>query len=158
MSAALSHRLTAKPVSLSCESWSSQRPRSPLTLPPLAATVSRYVFSKSFHEPARSFPHVMRMIILAPPSSFDEADLLQVCGEIPIVRLPADLAVAELDHRRAAHKKWPIGGREAGEVLRLPTVEHPFHAAPLAIGADEARGDLETQICKPREDACRKTA
>src|SRR5213080_1476498 len=135
MSAALSHRLTAKPVSLSCESWSNQRPRSPLTLPPLAATVSRYVFSKSFHEPARSFPHVMRMIILAPPSSFDEADLLQVCGEIPIVRLPADLAVAELDHRRAAHKKWPIGGREA-----------------------EARGDLETQICKPRENACRKTA
>src|SRR5437867_11441060 len=108
MSAALSHRLTAKPVSLSCESWSSQRPRSPLTLPPLTATVSRYVFSKSFHEPARSFPHVMRMIILAPPSSFDEADLLQVCGEIPIVRLPADLAVAERGSPSSADRGTPI--------------------------------------------------
>src|SRR2546429_3287618 len=138
MSAALSHRLTAKPVSLSCESWSSQRPRSPLTLPPLTATVSRYVFSKSFHEPARSFPHVMRMIILAPPSSFDEADLLQVRGEIPIVGLPADLPVVELEHRRASNTKRPIRRRDAGEVLRLPTAEHPFHAAPRAVSANEA--------------------
>src|SRR6266850_8568558 len=30
---------------------------------PLVATVALYVFSKSFHEPARSFPHVIRMIM-----------------------------------------------------------------------------------------------
>jgi hypothetical protein len=30
---------------------------------PLVATVALYVLSKSFHEPARSFPHVIRMIM-----------------------------------------------------------------------------------------------
>src|SRR5262249_15504206 len=69
MAAASSHRLTANPVSLSAESCMSQRPRSPLTWRPLAATVALYVFSNSFHEPGRSFPHVIRMIMSVPPCS-----------------------------------------------------------------------------------------
>src|SRR5262245_27352221 len=67
MSAALSQRLTAKPVSLSSVSWRSQRPRSPWTRPPRLATVVLYVRSKSFHDPGRSFPHVIRMIMACPP-------------------------------------------------------------------------------------------
>src|SRR5215468_8190754 len=69
MAAASSHRLTANPVSLSAESCMSHRPRSPLTCRPLVATVALYVFSNSFHEPGRSFPHVIRMIMSVPPCS-----------------------------------------------------------------------------------------
>src|SRR4029453_14072837 len=68
MSAALCHRLTAKPVSASAVSCRSHRPRKPLLVPPLAATVALYDFSNSLHEPARSLPHVIRMIMADPPS------------------------------------------------------------------------------------------
>jgi hypothetical protein len=33
----------------------------------LAATVARYVFSNSSHDPERSLPHVIRMIMARPP-------------------------------------------------------------------------------------------
>src|SRR6266852_1728928 len=65
MSAWLSHRLTANPVSLSPASWASQRPRSPLRVLPFVRTFSRYVRSKSFHAPARNFPQVTRITMAA---------------------------------------------------------------------------------------------
>src|SRR6185436_2861615 len=68
MSAVLCHRLIANPVSASAVSCRSHRPRSPLLVPPFATTVALYVFSNSFHEPALSLPHVIRMIMTAPPS------------------------------------------------------------------------------------------
>src|SRR5258706_12047454 len=61
MSARLSHRLTANPVSLSPVSCDSHRPRSPLMFLPLVTTFARYVRSNSSHEPARSLPHVIRI-------------------------------------------------------------------------------------------------
>src|SRR5229473_7260655 len=67
MSDRSSHRLTAKPVSLSAESWASQRPRRPLTFLPLVMTFARYVRSNSSHAPARSLPHVIRITMVVPP-------------------------------------------------------------------------------------------
>src|SRR6516165_3154580 len=63
MSARLSHRLIAKPVSFSPESWTSKRPRSPLIVLP-SATFARYVRSNSLHVPARSRPHVIRITMV----------------------------------------------------------------------------------------------
>jgi SAM-dependent methyltransferase len=50
---------------VSCRSHPARRP---LLVLPLAGTVALYVFSKSFHEPGRSFPQVIRMIMTVPPS------------------------------------------------------------------------------------------
>src|ERR1700682_796443 len=70
MSAALSQRLTANPVSLSSLPCRSHLPRSPLTLRPFAATVALYVLSNWLHEPGRSLPHVIRMIMSVPPRGY----------------------------------------------------------------------------------------
>src|SRR5262245_24997790 len=67
MSAWFSHRLTAKPVSLSPASCASHRPRSPLMFLPLAVTVVRYVRSNSLQVPACSLPQVIRITIGVPP-------------------------------------------------------------------------------------------
>ena len=45
-------------------------PAKPLDVTPFVATVALYVFSNSFHEPGRSFPHVIRMIMSVPPAGF----------------------------------------------------------------------------------------
>src|SRR5262245_17620530 len=121
MSAWLSHRLTAKPVSLSPASCASQRPRSPLSPLPLVRTFARYVRSNSFHEPARSFPHVTRITM---------TDLLFIAAPRPAGSEPRDSL------RRALHVVSTLGPRRLRRCIRswieLDLVPEPVGHGPGA--------------------------
>src|SRR5215813_14550186 len=115
MAAASSHRLTANPVSLSAESCMSHRPRSPLTCRPLVATVALYVFSKSFHEPGRSFPHVIRMIMSVPPAGYSSGVRTLLPPQARVEGVAE--AVAEKVQGQASHRQG--NARERAHPERL---------------------------------------
>src|SRR6266446_697986 len=132
MSAWLSQRLTANPVSLSPASWASQRPRSPLRVLPFVRTFSRYVRSNSLHAPARSFPQVTRITMASLLVDVVRSALRSGCFGSGALR---GIELHLLPDRRGDGPLMQDGGELAG-VLDGPVLGAKLDNRPGLFGTD----------------------